>query len=176
MTPVLDTARGPISLRPEQPGDADFLYSLFRSHTLAGFAGLAVNDAMKEALVRMQFESRDATYRSQYPDALFAIVERNGSACGRVVVDEAAGGVAGGVGGGVACIVDLELMPQSRGGGIGSALMTSLVGWLGERCATVRCTVLASNEASLRMCRRAGFVAIADNPPQVELEWRRLTG
>jgi RimJ/RimL family protein N-acetyltransferase len=174
-TLVLDTERGPVTIRREQTQgrehdqDGDFLYRLFRSHALAAFGPLPVDDAMKESLVRMQFASRTATYRSQYPDALFAILERDGSPFGRVVVDEPPKGSSGGT----ACIVDLELMAESRGGGIGSALMTSLVLWLGQRCEAVRCTVLAGNEASLRMCRRAGFVPVADNPPHVELEWRR---
>lgn len=162
---VLDTDRGRVALRREHERDGDFLYRLFRSHALAAFGPLPVDDAMKESLVRMQFASRTASYRSQYPDALFAILERDGIKFGRVVVDEPPGGTA--------CIVDLELMAESRGGGIGSAVMTSLVRWLGERCEKVRCTVLAGNAASLGMCRRAGFVPVADNPPHVELEWRR---
>jgi GNAT superfamily N-acetyltransferase len=168
---VLDTTRGEVALRPETEWDGDFLYALFRSHTLPGFAGLPVSDAMKESLIRMQFDSRRATYRSQYPDALFAVLERDAVPFGSVIVDEA-----GNDAGRVAWIVDLELMPDSRGGGIGSALMTSLVGWLGERCAVIRCTVLSGNEASLRMCRRAGFVAVAGDPPHVALEWRRPAG
>jgi RimJ/RimL family protein N-acetyltransferase len=166
---VLDTDRGPVAVRREHDQDGDFLYRLFRSHALAAFAPLPVDDAMKESLVRMQFASRTATYRSQYPDALFAILERDGSPFGRVVVDEPPKGSPGGT----ACIVDLELMAESRGGGIGSAVMSSLVLWLGQRCEAVRCTVLAGNEASLRMCRRAGFVPVADNPPHVELKWRQ---
>jgi hypothetical protein len=41
---MLETPRGPIALRPEQPEDADFLYALFRSHTLPGLAALTVDD------------------------------------------------------------------------------------------------------------------------------------
>jgi len=161
---VLETPRGPIALRPEQPEDADFLYALFRSHTLPGLAPVPVDDAMKESLVRMQFVSRTATYRAQYPDADFAILERDGMPIGCLAVHESAG---------AACIVDVALTPESRGAGIGSALLTSLVARLGDRCPIVRCMVLSTNEASLRMCRRAGFVRVGDVPPHVELEWRR---
>jgi RimJ/RimL family protein N-acetyltransferase len=172
-TLVLDTGRGPVTLRREHDQDGDFLYRLFRSHAFSAFGPLPVDDAMKESLVRMQFASRAATYRSQYPEALFAILERDGIPFGRVVVDEPLLGSPRGSPGGAACIVDLELLAESCGSGIGSAVMTSLVRWLGERCEAVRCTVLVGNEASLRMCRRAGFLPVADHPPHVELEWRR---
>jgi len=42
-----------------------------------------------------------------------------------------------------------------------------------ERCPIVRVSVIASNEASLRMTRRVGFVQVGEVPPFVQLEWRR---
>jgi RimJ/RimL family protein N-acetyltransferase len=161
---VVQTARGPIALRTEQPADSDFLYSLFQSHALRALVALPVDAAMKESLVRMQFKSRTATYRARYRDARFAILEHHGKPIGRVVIDDSAEAT---------CIVDLELIPESRGSGIGSALMIGLIAWVGARVGAVRCTVLSTNEASLRMCRRAGFVKVGDTPPHCELEWRR---
>ena len=120
---VLETAKGPIALRPEREDDASFLYELFRSHTLPGFASMPVDEAMKESLVRMQFRAQTGSYRAGFPRGLFAVLEQDGVPIGRLVWDEKDG---------VAYIVDLALMPGSRGGGIGTAFMTALLAWAGS--------------------------------------------
>jgi RimJ/RimL family protein N-acetyltransferase len=161
---LLETTRGAFALRPERPYDADFLYALFRSHALPGVAAMPVDDAMKESLLRMQFTSQTTSYRAQYPRARFDILERDGTAFGRLIVHEANG---------VATFVDFALLPDSRGSGIGTAVILRVLDWVAERCAIVRLSVLWNNEASLRMTRRIGFVQVGETPPYIEMEWRR---
>ncbi len=161
---VLETAKGPIALRPEREDDASFLYELFRSHTLPGFASMPVDEAMKESLVRMQFRAQTGSYRAGFPRGLFAVLEQDGVPIGRLVWDEKDG---------VAYIVDLALMPGSRGGGIGTAFMTALLAWAGERCAMVWSLVLHTNVASLRMCERVGMVHDGDEGVNARMVWRR---
>jgi GNAT superfamily N-acetyltransferase len=161
---VLETRKGPFTLRPERPDDADFLYALFRSHMLASVAAMPVDDAMKEALLAMQFRSRTMTYRAQYPDSRFDILERDGVPFGQLVLHEAEG---------VATFVDFALLPEERGAGLGTAVMVRLLDWVGERCAVARLSILYNNEPSLRMTRRIGFVQVDETPPYVEMEWRR---
>jgi RimJ/RimL family protein N-acetyltransferase len=161
---VLETARGRIVLRPEHTADADFLYALFRSHMLAELALMPVDDAAKEQLVRMQFNSQTTSYRAQFPQARFDIVEQDGRPIGRLIVDS--GGDAG-------CIVDFALLPERRGGGMGTAILAAV---LREQCRPVLCKVLYNNEASLRMCRRVGFVQIDGELPFLQLEWRPPAG
>ena len=152
-----------ISLRPERADDAGFLATLFRSSALPDLALLPVDDGMKESLLRMQFASQTATYRSEYPHARFEIIEHGGKPIGRLVVD--AGDEAG-------CIVDLALLAECRGGGLGTAILAAAVAPFARLKRPVLCKVLARNEASLRMCRRVGFVQIDSIPPFLQLEWR----
>jgi RimJ/RimL family protein N-acetyltransferase len=161
---VLETARGPFTLRPERAEDADFLYVLFRSHMLPSVAAMPVDDAMKESLLRMQFGSQAKTYRAQYPDARFDVLERDGVPFGRLIVHENAG---------VATFVDFALLPENRGAGAGTAVIRRVLDWVAERCAVVRLSIVWHNEASLRMTRRLGFVQVGETPPHVEMEWRR---
>jgi RimJ/RimL family protein N-acetyltransferase len=157
---VLETARGRIALRPEQAADAAFLYALFHSHMLAELAMMPVDAATKEQLVRMQFDSQTATYRAQYPQARFDIVEQDGRPIGRLIVDSGAD---------ANCFVDFALLPDYRGGGLGTAIIAAV---LREQTRPVLCKVLYNNEASLRMCRRVGFVQIGGELPFLQLEWR----
>jgi RimJ/RimL family protein N-acetyltransferase len=161
---VLDTAVGRVTLRGERPEDADFLYALFRSHMWASVAAMPVDEAMKESLLRMQFRSQTMTYRTHHEGARFEVLERDGAACGRLIVHENAG---------VATFVDFALLPEQRGAGVGTAVMRRVLAWVGERCEVVRLSVLWHNEASLRMTRRIGFVQVGETPPYVAMEWRR---
>jgi RimJ/RimL family protein N-acetyltransferase len=161
---ALETPRGRFTLRPEQPDDADFLYALFRSHSLAGVAAMPVDDAMKESLLRMQFRSQTMTYRTQYPDARFDVLESDGEPFGRLIVHEA---------GGIATFVDFALLPNKQGAGLGTAVILRVLDWVAERCAAVRLSILWNNEASLRLTRRVGFVQVGEVPPYIEMEWRR---
>jgi RimJ/RimL family protein N-acetyltransferase len=162
--PVLETTRGPFTLRPERPDDADFLYALFRSHMLSSVAAMPVDDATKESLLRMQFQAQGMSYRAQYPDARFDVLERDGTPFGRLIVHEDAG---------VATFVDFALLPENRGAGLGTAVILRVLDWVAERCSAVRLAILWHNEASLRMTRRIGFVQVGEAPPYVEMEWRR---
>ena len=156
--PLLD---GAIVLRPEQAADAEFLAALFRSS--ASINLLPVDDAVKESLLQMQLASQAASYRSQHPDARFDIIEQQGRPIGRLVVDSGCE---------IGCVVDFALLPECRGQGLGSLIMTAVVAQFARLRRPVRCMVLAGNEASLRMCSRAGFVPIDSTPPFVQLEWR----
>ncbi len=160
---TLDTAAGPVTLRPETDADAGFLFALFRSHILTELAGLPVDDPTRERLAEMQFQAQTMTYRTNFPDARFDIVERQGIPIGRIVIDP---------GGETGCIVDFALMPDSRGQGLGSAVMIAALGLLAPLGRPVRSKVLIRNEPSLRMCLRAGFVRIEEMPPFLQLEWR----
>jgi RimJ/RimL family protein N-acetyltransferase len=161
---VLETPSGPFTMRPERAEDEGFLYKLFRSHMLSSVAAMPVDDAVKEALLTMQFRSQTATYRAQYPDARFDILERDGTPFGRFVVAEDNG---------IATFVDFALLPENRGAGLGTAVVRRVLDWVAERCRMVRLSILWNNEASLRMTRRVGFVQVGERPPYVELEWRR---
>jgi len=123
---------------------------------------MPVDDAVKEALVRMQFQSQTATYRAQYPDARFDIIERGGTPIGRIVVDP---------GGEAACIVDFALSPESRGHGLGTAILAGVLDCFARPKRRVLSKVLATNAASLRMCRRVGFAETGSIPPFLQLEW-----
>lgn len=161
---VLETARGQIVLRPEQATDAAFLLALFRSHMLTELALMPVDMATKDQLVRMQFDSQTVTYRTQFPQARFDIAEQLGRPIGRLIVDRGAD---------ADCIVDFALLPECRGGGLGTAIIAAV---LREQSRPVLCKVLYNNEASLRMCRRVGFVQIGGELPFLQLEWRPSGG
>ncbi len=159
----MDTPAGRIALRAEQPGDEAFLFALFRSHALPELAQMPVDQATREALTRMQFDSQTRTYRANFPNAAFDILELDGAPIGRLLVDD---------GGNEGCVVDFALLPERQGGGLGTAVMRKVVERFALMGRAVRCKVLTHNAASMRMCAKAGFISIAEIPPFLQLEWR----
>src|SRR5208282_5897639 len=99
-------------------------------------------------LVRMQFEARTASYRAQYPHARFDIVEDASVPIGRLILD---GGAAGGE---ADTIVDVALVPERRGQGLGTALLAAALERFAREGRPVKAMVLAANTASRGMFRR----------------------
>jgi len=160
---VLGLADPPIVLRPEREQDAGFLADLFRTSAGRDLALLPIDEAMKEGLLRMQFVSQTATYRTQYPAARFDIIEQGGEPIGRIVIDP--GSEAG-------RIVDIALVPQRRARGLGTAILAAVLERFAHRRQRVQCQVLEGNEPAKRMLGRVGFRRVAHIPPFLHLEWR----
>jgi len=157
---VLGLGIPPIVLRPEREQDAAFLAGLFRTIAGRDLALMPIDEAMKDRLIRLQFASQTATYRTQFPAARFDIIEQDGEPIGRLVIDP---------GTEVGRIVDIALVPQRRARGLGTAIVGAVTQRLARR---VQCQVLAGNQASLRMFHRAGFRQVDDVPPFLHLEWQ----
>lgn len=153
----------PVVLRAERERDAAFLADLFRTAAGRDVALMPIDDALKDQLIRMQFESQTATYRSQFPAARFDIIEQGGVPIGRIVIDH---------GTEVGRIVDIALMPGQRGRGLGAAILAAVTERFARRRQRIRCEVFVGNEPSLRMFRRAGFRQVGEAPPFLHLEWQ----
>lgn len=159
------TAHGRLTMRAEADGDADaaFLFALFASTRTEDMARMPLDENGKMFLLRMQFRSMMASYRQQFPNARFEIVELDGTPIGRLVTDVQAD-----------CVyyVDIALLPARRGGGIATTLMTAVLEEPKRLGLPGRVKVMTTNVASLRLCQRLGMTVRAETPPFVELEWR----
>jgi ribosomal protein S18 acetylase RimI-like enzyme len=97
--------------RAAEPGDAAALFGIFASTRPAEVA------ALPEALMRMQFEAQDQQYRAAYPDAAFDLVLEGETIVGRLYVDSAPERLH---------VIDIAILPEHRGRGIGTALLEEL--------------------------------------------------
>ncbi|WP_448956395.1 N-acetyltransferase family protein [Labrys neptuniae] len=152
---------GVVYLRQAQEEDAPFLLDLFRAHTSNRLRLGGLHEEMIEQLVAMQYRARTQSFRSQFPDARWSVVEMAGAPIGELIVAEEPGAL---------YVVDIALAPGRQQRGIGSALMRSVMA-AGAARGGVRAMVITGNEASLRMFRRLGFDRTAFDDG-VYLEWR----
>ena len=136
-----------VAQRPAVESDREFLRTLFmstRERELAFLPGGALAHAQ---LFNGQFIAQLESYRQNFPKANHAIIEVGGVAAGRLYVDRADG---------ILHLIDISLLPEYRGRGIGTALVQALLDEAVPAGGTVRLSVAMSNPAQ-RLYQRLGF-------------------
>ena len=141
-----------ITLRPIEPSDADLLCEVYGSTRAEELSAVPWSDADKAAFVRMQFNAQHLYYQEHYPTDSFQVILCDGVRAGRLYVarwdDEIR-------------IVDIALLPEFRGQGIGTRLIEELFAE-GDRVGKpVRIHVEKFNRA-LALYERLGFVRVED--------------
>jgi ribosomal protein S18 acetylase RimI-like enzyme len=120
------------------------------------------DDAQKDAFLRMQFVAQDRWYREQYRQATFEVVLVGGELAGRLYVDRGEDEIR---------IVDIALLPERRGRGIGGALLRDLLAEADAGGKSVTIHVERVNPA-LRLYERLGFALAEDKGVYLFLERR----
>ena len=161
MSPVAPARRVDVVLRPSTDADREFLVDLSGSTRDEELSQVAWASGQREAFVRMQFAAQDTEYRRHNPHGSFDVVEVDGRAVGRLIVDRRAGDIR---------IVDITLAPHARGAGIGSQLLGDLI----EEARSTGCIVSIHVEVHNRAAElyaRHGFVVAADLGVYRRMEW-----
>jgi ribosomal protein S18 acetylase RimI-like enzyme len=120
-----------------------------------------------EQLMQHQFHAQTVSYLNFFPKARFDIIERGTEPIGRIVVDRP---------GTMVHIVDQAIVPQMRNRGIGTAIMRSLMAEASAARLPVRLKVASTNDPSMRLYARLGFVPIQEIPAYIEMEWNAAKG
>ncbi len=154
-----------IVTRPVEAGDHGFLGSLYASSRSAEMARTGWTPDECEAFLAHQFELQHRYYLEQHADAQFLLLLRGERPIGRLYwrEHEHAQGQ-----GHEASLIDITLLPEERGRGIGSAWMQQLTARADGEGLTVGLYVEPDNPA-LRLYQRFGFQATSDNGVYVRM-------
>ena len=150
------------ALRPETEDDLPFLMRLYASTREEELAPIPWSAEQKQAFLEGQFAAQRHHYRTYIAACSFEVIERNGEAAGRLYLEPRQTQV---------YVVDIALLPQWRGQGVGSAIMQALQQTARASGRGVGVMVEKFNPA-LRLYRRLGFTDVADHEVYLELEWR----
>jgi ribosomal protein S18 acetylase RimI-like enzyme len=150
-----------ITLRPVEDGDRALLRRIYGSTREEELAPLGWDEAQRAAFVAMQFDAQDRYYREHYPAASFQVILRDGRPAGRLYVNQGAEEIR---------IVDIALLPEHRGAGIGTALLRELQALGAAQGKPVTIHVERFNPA-LRLYERLGFRPSADRGVYLLLAW-----
>jgi GNAT superfamily N-acetyltransferase len=151
-----------VTLRSERDEDREFLCRLYGSTRAEELAQVPWSDEERERFVRFQFEAQSRFYREQYPGATFEVIEVGGVPAGRLYVVEWTREIR---------LMDIALLPEHRGGGLGAALLRDLQNRALAAGKAVSVHVERFNPA-LRLYERLGFRVAEDKGVYLLLEWK----
>jgi ribosomal protein S18 acetylase RimI-like enzyme len=147
------------SLRPLGEADEEFSFAVYASTRAAEMELVNWSTEQKNTFLRMQFNAQRQHYRLHYPQARWQVIEVAGKAAGRLVSDDA---------GTQLLLMYIALLPESRGQGIGTALLGSLLAAAEQAHKSVTLHVEPNNPA-LHLYRRLGFEICAQSGFYLEM-------
>jgi ribosomal protein S18 acetylase RimI-like enzyme len=109
---------GEIGQRTATDADREFLCTVYSESRRQELAVTGWDDGQKETFLRMQFALQDSHYRQHYIGASFELILVDGVPAGRLYLHRSTGEIR---------IMDIGLLPQFRGRGIGGRVMSGLI-------------------------------------------------
>lgn len=142
-----------LTLRPITDADLPFVTALYASTRAEEVAQTGWPAEQQAAFLRQQHEAQHHHYLTHYAQAEWSIIEQRGEAIGRIYWYEGEASVH---------IVDISLMPQARGRGLGAALLGDLADHAAGLGKGVSIFVEKNNPAR-RLYLRFGFAVCEDH-------------
>ena len=106
------------SLRPIEPLDDDFLFALFAGSRRQELEAARWTKAEEDQFLYGQYRLQKASYERQFPRAEFRVVVLEQRPIGRYYVDFGSSEIR---------LIDITLLPEVRGKGIGSSFLRRLI-------------------------------------------------
>jgi ribosomal protein S18 acetylase RimI-like enzyme len=142
-----------VTRRPIGDQDMDFLLHLYASTREEELSVVDWTPEQKMAFLRQQFTAQHSHYQEHYAGAAFELLLVDGRPAGRLYVARWTKTLR---------IVDIALMPEFRGRGIGTALVTELFAEADASGRSVSIHV-ESNNPALRLYERLGFQDVGEH-------------
>lgn len=150
------------ALRPVLDEDEALLLELYASTRADELAFVPWDVTQKQAFVQMQFSAQQKHYMTYYPHATHEMILVEGQPVGRLYVDRREMEIR---------ILDVTLLPQARGHGIGMQILLDLMKEAAQVNKFVSIYVESFNR-SLGLFQRLGFVKTEENGALWLMKWR----
>lgn len=160
--PLRAAAAFGLAYRPMTDRDLPFIAALYATTRAEEVAASGWPAETQRAFLAQQHQAQHHHYRTFHPDAEWLIVEQQGVSVGRLYLDEDESGF---------LLIDISLLPASRGTGLGGAIIADLLDLARARAKPVSLHVERSNPAR-RLYVRLGFRLVEDKGIYLGMEWR----
>jgi GNAT superfamily N-acetyltransferase len=150
-----------VTLRPVTAQDEEFLCSVYASTRQEELAGVAWSEQQKAAFLWQQCSAQHHHYREHYTGATYDVIEVDGCPAGRLYAARWEHEIR---------IMDIALLPEHRGRGIGTVLLRQVLDEAGRTGRRVSIHVEKFNPAR-RLYHRLGFVETVDRGVYVLMVW-----
>lgn len=151
-----------ITLRPVKNSDESFLLHLYGTTRQEELAILPWSDTEKSEFVRSQFDAQRTDYQRRFPDSNHSIVVLDGRNAGRIWVNRGPEEIR---------LIDIALLPELRGKGVGTRLLIDLQAEAYKSTLALRHSVHKTNTGAIRFYNRMGFTAVQDFETHDLMEW-----
>lgn len=150
-------------LRELRTDDDALLYRIYAGTRIEELAPLGWSEAQLESFLRMQHVAQHTDYWRNYDTSRFRVVTCDGQDVGRLYVERRPGALD---------IIDIALLPEHRGRGIGTRLLEALACEADADALTMQIHVEHANPAQ-RLYLRHGFEFVDEGGPVYRLMERR---
>jgi ribosomal protein S18 acetylase RimI-like enzyme len=149
-----------IRLRPITPEDQPFLYGVYAGTRKEELSVVNWTEEQKAAFLTMQFNAQHRHYQEYCPKAKYDVILCDGEPAGRLYVDRREAEIH---------VIDISLLPDYRGRGIGSKLLGEIIAEAAGLGKAVSIEVERNNRA-LGLYLRLGFTPVKDLGVYLSLE------
>ena len=146
------TGRG-VRLRTATPEDSAFFARVYAASRAEELAPVPFSPADKEGFLAQQFAAQSVHYARYYGGASYEVIEVGGEPAGRLIVHRTGERI---------LVVDIVLLPEFRGRGVGTGLLEPILRDGDRARLPVQIHVERANPA-LRLYERLGFVPVDDD-------------
>jgi ribosomal protein S18 acetylase RimI-like enzyme len=160
---IIPWEAGRLVLRPETPDDLPFRFALFCRSRPPEWDQVYLPVETLTQVMNQQFWAQTETYLQRFPDGRFDIIELDGVAIGRIVVNRPGDRIH---------IVDQAIAPERRNQGLGTAIMRALMAEAAAGGLFMTLKVSNANDPSMKLYSRLGFVADLEALEYIEMTWR----
>jgi len=154
-----------ITLRDATGEDEAFLRQVYACTRAEEMALVPWTDEQREAFLRFQFDAQDSYYRSQFPEAAYQIILKDGAPVGRLYVYRNSTDMR---------ILDITILPEHRAAGVGTSLIRDLQAEAEESNQPLNIWVENFNR-SQSLFKRLGFLIVQEEGYNNLLEYRAET-
>jgi len=150
-----------IALRAASEQDLAFLFRVYASTREQELRLTGWSEEQKHAFLAMQFDAQHRYYYEHFPAARFDVVEVEGDPAGRFYVDRSDEELR---------VIDIALLPEYRGAGIGATLLRELQAEAASQSKPIIIHVEQSN-AAIRLYSRLAFQPTREHGVYKEMIW-----
>lgn len=158
--------KGQVTFRVIHDADRPFLIRVYASTRAEEFRHSGWTETETLDFLTRQFDLQAASYRTGHPGAVHRIIQLDGADIGRLIVDRQDDCLR---------LIDLSLLPDCCGRGIGTDILRSLMNEAHGGKVPMRLHARRNGRA-LPLYLRHGFRVTGTQGVYVALEWRPQTG
>jgi ribosomal protein S18 acetylase RimI-like enzyme len=151
-----------LTLRSAVPADHEFLYELYGDTRRSEMADWGWDLTQQQNFLKLQFTAQTRHYDLAFPNADHQIVLCDDRAVGRILVYRSEHAIR---------LVNIALLPEHRGRGIGASLIRGLFEEATQAGKPVTLHVGKLSRAA-RLYQRLGFSITGDTGTDYKMEWR----